>query len=99
MSQCREFVQCPRTAADQYQHQQLGRRGLARAGVGKDDDPSRGASGFGATFQDGGRLAIRPVTQDALQDVQVGTGRQRVEEALRAGGNAISDARSLEGVA
>ena len=37
----------------------------------------------GAAGEDRGRLAIRPVAHDALQKIEIGAGRQRIEEALR----------------
>jgi hypothetical protein len=51
---------------------------------------------LGTTAQDRRCLAIGPVCQHTLQQVQVCTGRQRVEETLACRGGPLSYARLLE---
>src|SRR5271157_5399618 len=48
----------------------------------EDDDTTRGTCRLGAAPQDGHRLAIGPVAQHVFQQIEIGPGWQRVEEAL-----------------
>jgi hypothetical protein len=60
------------------------------------DDSARGTRRFSAARQDGERLAIGPVEQHALEEIQIGTSRQWVEEALADGRDTIGHARGLK---
>src|SRR6185437_17171500 len=70
--------------AARYQHVDAER---ARRFVGRDtaedgDGGLRGSRRLGAAAEDGYRRFVGPVVEDALEQVEVGSGRQRVEEAL-----------------
>src|SRR5262245_15053196 len=55
-----------------------------------------GARGFRATSEDGLGFGVGPVAEDALQQIKIAAGGERVEEALGGSGDAVGDAGGSE---
>ncbi len=77
-----------------FDNQVLGR--AVRTDRLEDDNPPGGARRLGAADQDRLRLGIGPIVQYPSEQVDIGAGRQRVEEALAGFCDPIGDAGRLE---
>src|SRR5262249_49769928 len=73
-------------------------RRSGRAHPLEDHHPTARARGLGAAAEDCRRFTIGQAVDHPPKEIEIGAGRQRVEEALPDAGDPIGDAGGLEGL-
>jgi DNA-binding beta-propeller fold protein YncE len=91
-----ELLQRAAASAHQHQHEQLGRGAIVGSHAAQHHDASVRAGGVGASSEQVRGLGVRPVRENVLDQVQVGSGRKRVEETLWSPSGAVGHARGPE---
>src|SRR5262249_21771939 len=98
VSQFAEFRQASLLASDQHQHQHVGRWRaiLIRRYSVKNNNATRRTRRLRAALQQDPSLTIRPISQDALEEINIRSSWQRIEETLTHGRHAVAHAGILK---
>jgi hypothetical protein len=89
-----EFFQRPIFTAHQYEHQKFRRSSFFWCHTIEDHHAPGRTGRFGAAAEQGASSRVRPISEYMFQKIKIFSGREGIEKALAAGGNAVADARS-----